>query len=217
MGRRDRRAGRRLRAPPRSPRPWSPPRAARASWWSRRASCTGARRRPPAGSSGSRPRSRRLRAGTPTAPEEAFQYIRALTDANVPDARIWAFVRRGREMVAWLEAHSAGEDARASVRGLSPGDARRQARLALARGAAAARQRARRRILRRCARPHPAVQFLGRVSWTLEETGALLFRMPGWGLTALTIFGNYFLDLPQRLHSAARPAPDPRQRAARRG
>jgi 3-oxosteroid 1-dehydrogenase len=50
--------------------------------------------------------------------------------------------------------------------------------------------------------PHPAVQFLGRVSWTLEETGTLLFRSPGWWLTALTIFGNYFLDLPHRLHSA---------------
>ena len=50
--------------------------------------------------------------------------------------------------------------------------------------------------------PSPAVQFMGRVSWTLEETGVLLFRLRGWGLTALTIFGNYFLDLPQRLHSA---------------
>jgi 3-oxosteroid 1-dehydrogenase len=42
---------------------------------------------------------------------------------------------------------------------------------------------------------------MGRARWTPEETGAPLFRLPGWRLTALTIFGNYFLDLPHRLHS----------------
>ena len=47
-----------------------------------------------------------LSAGHADSPEEAFQYIRALTDANIPDARIWAFVRTGREMVAWLEANT---------------------------------------------------------------------------------------------------------------
>ena len=49
--------------------------------------------------------------------------------------------------------------------------------------------------------PHPAVQFLGRVSWTLEETGTLLFRIPGWRQIALSVFGNYLRDFPQRLRS----------------
>jgi 3-oxosteroid 1-dehydrogenase len=141
-----------------------------------------------------------LAGGHADSPEEAFQYIRALADANVPDARIWAFVRRGREMVAWLEAHSAvrmrahpyadyhpempgGKSGWRSLEALPLHASELGADFATLRP------------------PSPAVQFMGRVSWTLEETGILLFRLPGWRLTALTIFGNYFLDLPHRLHS----------------
>ncbi len=142
-----------------------------------------------------------LEGGHPDSPEEAFQYIRALSDSNVPDARIWAFVRRGREMVAWLEAHSAVRlrahpyaDYHPEMPGGKSGWRSLEALPLHASdlGADFATLRA----------PSPAVQFMGRVSWTLEETGVLLFRLRGWGLTALTIFGNYFLDLPQRLHSA---------------
>ena len=119
----------------------------------------------------------------------------------MPDARIWAFVRRGREMVAWLEAHSAVRmrahpyaDYHPEMPGGKSGWRSLEALPLHASelGADFATLRA----------PSPAVQFMGRVSWTLEETGILLFRLPGWGLTALTIFGNYFLDLPHRLHSA---------------
>jgi 3-oxosteroid 1-dehydrogenase len=141
-----------------------------------------------------------LAGGHADSPEEAFQYIRALADANVPDARIWAFVRRGREMVAWLDAHSAvrmrahpyadyhpempgGKSGWRSLEALPLHASELGADFATLRP------------------PSPAVQFMGRVSWTLEETGVLLFRLPGWRLTALTIFGNYFLDLPHRLHS----------------
>jgi 3-oxosteroid 1-dehydrogenase len=142
-----------------------------------------------------------LEGGHPDSPEEAFQYLRALSDSNVPDARIWAFVRRGREMVAWLEAHSAVRmrahpyaDYHPEMPGGKSGWRSLEALPLHASdlGADFATLRA----------PSPAVQFMGRVSWTLEETGVLLFRLSGWGLTALTIFGNYFLDLPHRLHSA---------------
>lgn len=142
-----------------------------------------------------------LSAGHPDSPEEAFQYIRALTDAAVSDARIWAFVRQGREMVAWLEAHTAVHlrahpyaDYHPEMPGGKTGWRSLEALPLHASDLGADFERLR--------PPHPAVQFLGRVSWTLEETGTLLFRSPGWWLTALTIFGNYFLDLPHRLHSA---------------
>ncbi len=141
-----------------------------------------------------------LSAGHADSPEEAFQYIRALTDANIPDARIWAFVRTGREMVAWLEANTLVKmrahpyaDYHPEMPGGKPGWRSLEA-LPLHSselGDDFARLRA----------PHPAVQFLGRVSWTLEETGALLFRIPGWWQVALRVFGNYFLDFPQRLQS----------------
>jgi 3-oxosteroid 1-dehydrogenase len=142
-----------------------------------------------------------LSAGHADSPEEAFRYVRALSDANVSDARIWAFVRRGREMVEWLGGHSLVQlrahpyaDYHPEMAGGKPGWRSLEALPLHASdlGADFAQLRP----------PHPAVQFLGRVSWTLEETGALLYRVPGWWLTALTIFGNYFLDFPHRLHSA---------------
>ncbi len=141
-----------------------------------------------------------VEAGHPDSPAEAFAYVRALSDANVPDARIWAFVRRGREMVEWLlqntrvrlRAHPYA-DYHPEMPGGKPGWRSLEA-LPLHSSELGGE-------FERLRPPHPAVQFLGRVSWTLEETGTLLFRTPGWVLTALTIFGNYFLDFPQRLHS----------------
>jgi 3-oxosteroid 1-dehydrogenase len=142
-----------------------------------------------------------LAAGHADSPEEAFQYIRALSDANVPDARIWAFVRRGREMLAWLEEHSAVHmrahpyaDYHPEMPGGKTGWRSLEALPLHASelGADFATLRA----------PSPAVQFMGRVSWTLEETGVLLYRLPGWLMTAVTIFGNYLLDLPHRLSSS---------------
>jgi len=144
--------------------------------------------------------SQALAAGHADSPEEAFQYVRALSDANVPDERIWAFVRRGREMVAWLEAHTLVKvraypyaDYHPEMPGGKPGWRSHEAPPLHASELGADFERLR--------PPHPAVQFMGRVSWTLEETGALLFRTPGWWLTALTLFGNYLLDFPYRLNS----------------
>jgi len=141
-----------------------------------------------------------LAGGHGDSPEEAFQYVRALTDADIPDARIWAFVRTGREMVAWLEANTQVHlrahpyaDYHPELPGGKTGWRSLEALPLHASELGADFERLR--------PPHPAVQFLGRVSWTLEETGTLLFRSPGWRMTALSIFGNYFLDFPQRLHS----------------
>ena len=142
-----------------------------------------------------------LGGGHPDSPEEAFRYIRELSDANVADERIWAFVRQGREMLAWLERHTLVKvrahpyaDYHPELPGGKSGWRSHEALPLHASelGAAFAELRA----------PHPAVQFLARVNWTLEETGVLLFRAPGWRRTALSLFANYLLDLPHRLHSA---------------
>jgi len=141
-----------------------------------------------------------LEGGHADSPEEAFAYVRALTDESIPDARIWAFVRRGREMVEWLGKNSqvqlrahpyadyhpemtGGKNGWRSLECVPLHASELGPDFALLRP------------------PHPAVQFLGRVSWTLEETGTLLFRSRGWWWVALQIFGNYFLDFPQRLNS----------------
>jgi 3-oxosteroid 1-dehydrogenase len=141
-----------------------------------------------------------LAGGHEDSPEEAFEYIRALSDTNVPDERIWAFVRRGREMVAWLDANTAVKvrahpyaDYHPEMRGGKNGWRSHEALPLHASELGANFEQLR--------PPHPAVQFLARVSWTLEETGTLLFRSPGWWRTAAVLFGNYLLDFPHRLHS----------------
>jgi 3-oxosteroid 1-dehydrogenase len=141
-----------------------------------------------------------LAGGHADSPAEAFQYIRALSDANVADARIWAFVHRGREMVAWLDQHTAVKvrahpyaDYHPELPGGKPGWRSHEA-LPLHASELGADFAALRP-------PHPAVQFLARVNWTLQETGTLLFRSPGWRRTAALLFGNYLLDFPHRLHS----------------
>ena len=44
--------------------------------------------------------------GADDSPEEAYTYLRHVTDAVVTDASIRAFIRGGREMLEWLEQHS---------------------------------------------------------------------------------------------------------------
>ncbi|HXY76084.1 MAG TPA: FAD-dependent oxidoreductase [Steroidobacteraceae bacterium] len=141
-----------------------------------------------------------LSAGHADSPEEAFEYVRALSDANVPDERIWAFVRRGREMVAWLTAHTdvkVRAHPYADYHPEMPGGKlgwRSHEVLPLHASELGA-------DFERLRPPHPAVQFLGKVSWTLEETGGLLFRGPGWWWIALRLFGDYLLDFPLRFYS----------------
>ena len=44
--------------------------------------------------------------GAEYSPEDAYSYLRDVTDAVVTDASIRAFIRGGREMLVWLEQHS---------------------------------------------------------------------------------------------------------------
>lgn len=141
-----------------------------------------------------------LAAGHADSPEEAFRYIRALTAPNVTDERIWACVRRGREMLAWLERHTAVPvrahpyaDYHPELPGGKLGWRSHEPLPLHARelGADFARMRP----------THPAAMFLGRIAWTLEETGPLLFRLPGWRRIAFGVLGRYLLDVPYRFTS----------------
>ena len=44
--------------------------------------------------------------GADDSPEDAYTYLRHVTDAVVTDASIRAFIRGGREMLEWFEQHS---------------------------------------------------------------------------------------------------------------
>ena len=140
-------------------------------------------------------------AGSDDTPEDGFKYIRALTAPDVPDANIWAFVNNGPKMLEWMEQNSEVKYATTHYCDYHPNlpggktafrshdavpiDAR-------ALGTNFLQQRAQ----------HPAAQFFGKINWTVDETGPLLFRTPGWKRIVLRLFFRYYTDLPWRFRSA---------------
>ncbi len=133
-------------------------------------------------------------------PQEAFQYIRSLSAANIPDDNIRAFVREAPQMLRWLEENTPVRyqslpypDYHAELPGGKVGyrthlpleiDGRALGDDVLAMRAAS-----------------PAVSLFSRINWRFSETYQLLFRTPGWRLTALRMLARYSLDIRQRLRS----------------
>jgi 3-oxosteroid 1-dehydrogenase len=139
-------------------------------------------------------------AGQQDSPEEAFQYVRALSADNVPDANIRAYVRSAPQMLRWLETNTPLQyqslpypDYHAELPGGKTGF-RTHLPLELdgrALGADVLTLRA----------ASPAAALFGRINWKFSESYQLLFRMPGWQLTLLRMLGRYYLDIGQRLRS----------------
>lgn len=139
-------------------------------------------------------------AGQQDSPEEAFQYIRALSAANVPDENIRAYVRSAPQMLRWLESQTAIRyqslpypDYHAELPGGKVGfrthlplemDGRSLGSDVLTLRAAS-----------------PAAALFSRINWKFSESYQLLFRTPGWQLTLLRMLGRYYLDIAQRLRS----------------
>lgn len=141
-----------------------------------------------------------LAAGSDDTPEDGFKYIRALTAPEVPDSLIWAFVNNGPKMLDWMEQNSelryqtthycdyhpnlpGGKTAFRS-HDVVPINAKRLGDMFL-------KQRPQ----------HPAAQFFGMINWTVDETGPLLFRLPGWRKIVVRMLLRYALDLPWRFRS----------------
>jgi 3-oxosteroid 1-dehydrogenase len=140
-------------------------------------------------------------AGAEDSEEDAFTYIRHLTDDIVSDARIRAFLRGSREMQQWLEAHG-----HVRLRSL-PGYADYRPEVAGARlgfrthdpipldG----------RVLGASLEPlrvsAPAVLLFNRLAFTMDEVHPLLHRPPGWRRVLLKIVMRYYLDIGQRFRS----------------
>lgn len=141
-----------------------------------------------------------LKEGAQDSPEEGFQYIRALTAPDVPDENIWAFVRGGPEMMEWLETNTDVKYKATHYVDYHPN---------LPGGKVSWRSHDPLPINAKVLGPdfefqqiqHPAASFFGRINWTVEETGPLLFRTPGWQKIILRLLLRYFLDVPQRLRS----------------
>jgi 3-oxosteroid 1-dehydrogenase len=146
---------------------------------------------------------RAAEAGLEDSPEEAFQYIRALTDREVPDSKIWAYARGAREMLAWLEQNSEVRYKASPYTDYHPelpgGKMGYRTHDVLPLDA---------RLLgddfRRMRPPHPATRFLGRISWTVQESGMLLARYPGWQMIIVKLLARYYLDVAERLRGSGR-------------
>jgi 3-oxosteroid 1-dehydrogenase len=140
-------------------------------------------------------------AGSDDTPEDGFKYIRALTAPDVPDSLIWAFVNNGPKMLEWMERNSDVKYATTHYCDYHPnlpgGKTAFRSHDAMpihakALGKDFLKQRAQ----------HPAAQFFGKINWTVDETGPLLFRLPGWKKIVFRLFARYYLDLPWRFRSA---------------
>ena len=139
-------------------------------------------------------------AGHPDSPEEAFQYIRALSAQNVPDENIRAYVHRAPEMLRWVventpvryqslpypDYHAELPGGRVGYRTHLPleMDGRLLGDDVLTLRAAS-----------------PAASLFNRINWRFSETYQLMFRMKGWQLTLLKMLTRYYLDVGQRLRS----------------
>jgi 3-oxosteroid 1-dehydrogenase len=140
-------------------------------------------------------------AGSDDTPEDGFNYIRALTAPDVPDSLIWAFVNNGPKMLEWMEQNSDVKYATTHYCDYHPN---------LPGGKTAfrshdampihAKELGKDFLTQRA--QHPAAQFFGKINWTVDETGPLLFRLPGWKKIVFRLFARYYLDLPWRFRSA---------------
>lgn len=141
-------------------------------------------------------------AGADDSEDDAFTYIRQVTDDIVPDARIRAFLRGSRDMQQWLETHGhvrlrslAGyADYRPELPGAKLGF-RTHDPLPLD-GRALGEP-----TLEQLRVSAPAVLLFNRFAFTMDEVHPLLHRPPGWRRVLLKIVMRYYLDIGQRLRS----------------
>lgn len=132
--------------------------------------------------------------------EEAFSYIRALTDPWVPDENIRAFLQGGATMLGWLQAatkvrarpvpyadyrmHVPGAKLAFRTHDIEPMDGG-----VLGENLDTLRPSARAALL------------FNRLAFTMEEVHPLLHRTPGWPRVLAGVLARYYFDIGQRLKS----------------
>jgi len=142
-------------------------------------------------------------AGAQDSAAEAFRYLRALTDANVSDARIEAFIAGAPAMLDWLTRHTALRfastpypDYHPELEGGKPGwrthfpvefDGRILGPLV--------------NLIRE---ESPVASLFGRINWKVAETYALLLRPRGWHWVLANMLWRYCSDIGQRLRGSRR-------------
>ena len=133
--------------------------------------------------------------------EEAFQYLRPQSAANVPDELIRAYIRRAPEMLEWLLAntpvryfsvpypdyHVEYPGGKAGFRTHLPADF--DGRLLG-------------KDILTLQHPSPAASLFGLINWKFDETTSLLFRTKGWQRKLAGMLWRYASDIPHRFRSS---------------
>lgn len=133
--------------------------------------------------------------------DDAFNYVRALSADNVPDANIRAYVENAAPMLRWLGQHTEIEyqafpypDYHAENPGGSPTGYRTHMPLPLD-------GRKLGKDVETLRYASPAASLFGYLNWHFDETYMLLFRQNGWWWHLAKSLARYWLDLPFRFKS----------------
>ncbi len=133
--------------------------------------------------------------------DDAFQYVRALSKDNVPDANIRSFVTEAPNMLRWLTDNTnivyaafPYPDYHAENPGGSPQGFRTHMPLPID-GKALGKDVETLRFA------SPAASLFGYLNWHFDETYTLLFRAPGWQLHLTKSLARYWFDWPFRFKS----------------
>lgn len=133
--------------------------------------------------------------------DDAFNYVRALSADNVPDANIRAYVENAAPMLRWLGQHTEIEyqafpypDYHAENPGGSPTGYRTHMPLPLD-------GRKLGKDVETLRYASPAASLFGYLNWHFDETYMLLFRQKGWWWHLAKSLARYWLDLPFRFKS----------------
>lgn len=139
-------------------------------------------------------------AGLEDSEEEAFAYLRPQSAPNVPDDAIRAFIRQAPKMLRWLEEQTPVRydsvpypDYHVEYPGGKHGFRTHLPRPFDGRllGDDILQLRG----------PSPAASLGGRINWSFQETGFVLFRPKGWQKVLFKMLWNYATDIPHRFRS----------------
>ena len=133
--------------------------------------------------------------------EEAFEYMRWLTQPDVPDASLWAYIREGRRMVRWVHANSPVRftsqdypDYHVELPGGKPGHRTHLPENFDGRELGD--------DIRHLRSTSPVSSLFGKINWKFDEIYTLLYRQTGWPFTLAKMLWRYYSDIPHRFRSS---------------
>ncbi|MBR9910632.1 MAG: FAD-binding protein [Gammaproteobacteria bacterium] len=139
--------------------------------------------------------------GQNDSPEEAFEYIKALTAGTVAEKKIRAYTESARKMAAYIESVTELRfnaipytDYHAELPGGKHGYRTHETNTSHA-------SRLSREDFDNLLPSHPSTALFGCIPWTTMEAAPMVTRGPGWITTMARVLWRYFSDVPQRLRS----------------